>query len=79
MTEATQAGVAMNDFNLFSDDDVAENWEEGEDGWHSGLAVNDKERNVINLEAIGEVSNSSPAFVGMRDDDYLMTSVNQLC
>jgi hypothetical protein len=71
--------MAMYDLNLLSNDNVPENWEEGKDSWEGRLAVDDEERDVVNFEAIREVSDAGPPFVCVRDDNHLVPSVDQLC
>lgn len=41
MTQTTQTSVTMDDLNLLSNDDIAENGKEGEDSWKRGLSIND--------------------------------------
>lgn len=77
MTETTEASMAMYDLNFFSYDDVAENRKEGEDGRHGRFAVDHEKRNVVDLEAIGKIANPRPTPIGVGDDDYLVTSVDE--
>lgn len=77
MTQAAQTGVSVNNLNAFSNDDIAEDWKEGEDGREGGLAVNDEEGNVVDLQSVCEISDSSAAFVGMGDDDNFVASINE--
>lgn len=77
MAETAQAGMPVNDLDLFANDDIAENREEGEDGWHSRLAVYNEERDVVNLEPIGKVPDPSASFVGMGDDNDFVTAINK--
>jgi len=70
--------VTVHNFDLLSDHNVAEYWKEGENGRHCGLAIDDEERDMVHLESIREVSDATTAFVGMRYDDYLMASINEL-
>lgn len=76
-TEATETGMAMDDFDLFAYDNVAENREEGEDCREGGLAIDDEEGNVIDLESVGEIPDTGSTFIGMRDDDNFVSSINQ--
>lgn len=71
--------MSVHNFNLFSDDDVSKHWEEGKDGRHGRLSVDDEKWDMVDLEAIGEVMDSCPSGVCMGDYDDLMSSVNQLC
>jgi hypothetical protein len=78
VAKAAQTCVAMDDLNLFSDDDIPEDWEKGEDGRHRRLPIDDQKRDMIDLETVGQVVNSCPALIGMSDNSDLMSSINQL-
>lgn len=78
MTKIAETGVSVHDLNLFSYNDVSEHGEEGKDSGHGRLSVDDKEWDVVDLEAIGEMMDSRPSVVCMCDYDDLMSSVNQL-
>lgn len=77
MTEAAQTSVPMNNLNLFANDDIPEYREKGEHRGHRRFAVYDKEWNVVDFEAIGEISNSGPSFVRMGDDDDFMSTIDE--
>ena len=74
VTEIAKTGMSMDYLDLLSYDNVAEQWEEGEDGRKGGLAVNGPERHIVDFEAIGKVSDprSSLECVGY-DDDFVTT------
>lgn len=76
MAEATKTGMSMHNLDLFSQDDVAENWKERENGRKSRFTVDDKERDMIDFETIGQVAYSRATFIGMGDDDDLMAAVD---
>ena|SRR5271154_2928707 len=78
MTETTQTGMAMNNFNLLPDDDVSENGEARKDCRHGRLSINDQKGDVVNFKSVRQVVDSGPSFVGMSDDDDFVTSVNEL-
>ena len=78
MAEAAQTGVTVDNLNLLPDDDVPYDREEGEDCRHRSLTVDDQEGHMINLEAIGEIVHSCPAFIGMGDDNDFVASINEL-
>ena len=78
MAKIAEASMAMHNFNLLPDNDISEEREEGKDRRKGRLPVNDKEWDVVDLESIGQVSDSFPAFVGMRDNYDLVASVDQL-
>lgn len=68
----------MHDFDLLSYNDISEYWKEGEDSGKSSFSIDDKKRYMVDLEAIRKISNTSPPFVGMSDNDNLMASINKL-
>jgi hypothetical protein len=76
-TQVAQAGMAMDNFNLLPDDDVSKDWKEGEDGGEGGLAVYDEEGYVVDLEAIGQISNAGSTFVCMGDDDDFVAAIDE--
>ena len=67
-TEAAKTLMAMNDLDLFSNYNISENREEGEDGWKGGLAIDDK-KGTVDLESIRKISDTCSTFVCMGDDD----------
>jgi hypothetical protein len=78
MTEAAQARVAMNDLYLLSNDNVPENRKEGKDCWHSGFSVDDQKGDMVDLESIGQVVDSSSTVVGMSYDHDFVPPIYQL-
>lgn len=52
MAEAAQALVAVNNFNLFPDDYIAEYRKEREDRGHCRLPIYDKKGYMVHLETI---------------------------
>lgn len=77
MAQAAQTRVPMDNLNLLSNDNIAEDWEEGEDGWESCLAEDDEEWHVVDLEAIGEVSHAGSSFVRVCDNDNLVATIDE--
>lgn len=69
--------MPMDNLDLFANDNVPKDREEWEYRGHSRLAVYNEERNMVDFEAIGKVSDSGAAFVGMCDNDDFVTSVNE--
>lgn len=67
--------MAMDDLDLFTDDDVPEDGEKGEHRRQSRLAINDEERYMVNLKTIGQVSNPSPSFICVCDDNDFVAAV----
>ena len=78
MAETAQTCVTMHNLDLLAYDNVPEDWEEGEDGWKAGGAVHDQERDMIDLEAVCEVTDPGSSFVGVGDDYDFMAAVDQL-
>lgn len=78
MTQTTQTSVTMDDLNLLSNDDIAENGKEGEDSWKRGLSINDEKGNMVDFETIGKISDSCASFVGMGYDDDFMAAVDKI-
>ena len=77
-TQVAQAGMSVHDLNLLSYDDVAEDGKEGKDGGEGGFAIDDEEGHMVHLKAVRQVAHTSAAFVGMRDDDNFVATVNEL-
>lgn len=67
MTQAAQACMSMYNLDTFSDDDVAKDWKEGEDGGKSAFSIDDQKRNMVDLETIGQIADSRATFIRMSD------------
>lgn len=78
MAQRAETAMAMDDFNLLADADVAQDGEEGEDGGKGGRAVDDEEWHVVDLEAVVEVANALAVVVVVGDDDDFVASVDEL-
>lgn len=78
MAQAAQTCVAMNNFNLLSYDNVAEDWEEREDCRKGCRSVDDQKRYVIDLESICEVSNTSASFVCVCNNYNFVSAIDEL-
>jgi hypothetical protein len=70
--------MTVNYIDLFPDNNIAEDWEEREDGWESRFSVDDEKRNMIDFESVGEIPDTSTAFVRVGDYNAFVASVNQL-
>lgn len=79
VTEAAQARMSVYNLDLFAYDDIAEHGKEGENRWKRGLAEYYEEWNMIHFQPVGEIMDSGPPLVCVRDDDDLVATVNQLC
>lgn len=79
MAEAAETSMSMNNFNLFPNDNVSKDWEEGEDRGECRGAVDDQEWDMVDFEAIREVSYASSSFVRVGNDNDLVSSIDELC
>lgn len=70
--------MPMHDFDLLSQDDIPEYWEEGKNSRESSFSIDDKERYVVDLEAIRKISNTTSSFICMGDDDDFMATIDEL-
>ena len=82
MAEIAQTGMTMHDLYPLTNEDLAKDGEGREDGGEGGLAVHDPVRDVIDFDAVGEVSDSCAAgvvgaAVGVGDDYYFMAAVDE--
>lgn len=68
----------MDNLNLLTNANVAEDGEKGEDGRESDVAVDDEERHIIHFEAVGEVADAGAVVIGVGDDDDLVPAVDEL-
>lgn len=75
MAQITQTPMTMHNLNLFPDTYIPEDREEREDGRKGGLAIDNKEGDVVDLQAVVEVSNPLAVVVGVRYDDDLVATV----
>lgn len=69
--------MAMYDLNALANHNVSKYREEGEDCWECRLAIDDQEGNIIDFEAIGQVSHACSTSVGMGDDNDFMSAINE--
>jgi hypothetical protein len=77
IAQTTETSMAVYNLDALADDNVAEDGEEGEDGGERRLAIDDEERDIVDLEAVGEVSHACSTSVGMSDDNDLVASINE--
>ena len=70
--------MAVYDFNLLSDADVAKDGEEGEDIRECRLSVDDKKGDIVHLQAVGEISHACAVVVCVSDDDDFVATVDEL-
>jgi hypothetical protein len=77
MAQTAKTSMAVYNFDSFAYDDVAEDGEEGEDGGERSLAVDDEEGNVVDFEAVGEVSHTCPASICVCNDDNFVAAIDE--
>ncbi len=78
LTQSAHGGVTVYNLYPLSNDDVAEEREEGEDGRKGGGAVDDGKGNMEDFDAIGQVSDTLSILIGVGDNNDLVASVDQL-
>lgn len=78
MAQAAQTGVAMHDIDLLPDDYIPEYRKEREDCRECRFTVDDEERNIVDFEAIGEVSDAGSVGVGVCYYYDFVAAVNEL-
>lgn len=77
MTEAAETAMSMYDLDLLADENIAKDWEAGEHSRHGCFPEYDQERDMVYFEPIRKIANASPTFVRVRDNDGLMSAVDQ--
>ena len=70
--------MAMYNLDLLSNDDIAEDWKEGEYGWKGRCAVDDEKGDMVDFEAVREIPHSRAPFVGVRYNDDFVSSIDEL-
>lgn len=78
VAETAKTAMPMNDLNSLTDADVTQRRKEGEDGGKGSLAVNDKERDVVDFESVIKIANALAIVVAMRDDNDFVAAVDEL-
>lgn len=78
MTEVAKTRVAMNNLDLFANNDVPKDWEEREDSWHSALSIYHQKRHMIDFEPICQVPDPSSSLVRVCYNHHLVASIDQL-
>jgi hypothetical protein len=69
--------MAMHNLDSLTNDNVAKDREEGKDCRKRRLAIDDEKGDVVDLEAICEVSHASTTGIGVSDNDHLVAAVNE--
>ena len=71
--------MSMYNLDLLPNDDIAQDGKCREDSWKCRFSIHDQERDMIDLESIGEIVNTCPALVDVCDDHDFVASVYELC
>ena len=69
--------MPMNYLNLLANDNISEYGKEGEDSRKSRFAVDDKERDMVDFQAISEISDAGAAGVSMGYYDDFVSAVDE--
>lgn len=77
IAQGAKARMAVHYLDLLADNDVAEDWEEGEDGWEACLAIDDEKRDIVDFKAIGQVSHTGSTGVGVCDNDNFVSTIDE--
>jgi hypothetical protein len=77
VTQATETSVPVYYLDSFTNSNVAEDGEEGEDGRECRLAIDNEERDVVDFKAVCEVPYTCPASIGVSDDNHLVAPINK--
>lgn len=77
IAQATKTGMAMYEFDALANDDIAEDWKEGEDGGKGCLAVDDQKGYVVDFEAICQVAHTCSSGIGMSYDNDLVSAIDE--
>ena len=70
--------MAVNNLDLFSNNNVSKDGEKREDGWKGAFTIYNQERHMVDLETVGEIANARSALISMGDNNNFVTAVNQL-
>ena len=77
VAQTAETSMAVHNLDPFAYDNVAEYWEEGEDGGEGSLAVDDEEGYVVDLQTVGEISHSCSAGICVCDDYHFVASIDE--
>lgn len=69
--------MAVYNVDLLSNDDVAEYWEEREDGRKRGRAIDDEEGHIVDFETVRQVADAFPILIRVSYDHHLVASINK--
>lgn len=78
LTQGAHCSMTVYNLDALSNDDVAEERKEGEDGGEGRRPVDDGKRDMEDLDAVGKVPNTLPILVRMGNYNDLVSTVDQL-
>ena len=78
MAKTTETSMTMHNLNLLTYYNVPKDWKKRKHRWKGSFAVDHEEGDVIDFEPVGQVPDTSPILICVSDDDYLVTTVNEL-
>lgn len=77
MAHGGERAVCMHHSDAFPYKHTAHQWETVEAGGGCGLVVHHLQGKVVDLQSVGQVPDTFPPAIGMRDNDHLMSFFNQ--
>ena len=69
--------MPVDNINLFANDNIAKDGKEREDGRKCSFSVYDKEGDMIYFEAVGQISDTGTACIGVSNYDNFVAAVDQ--
>jgi hypothetical protein len=69
--------MSVYDFDALTNDNVAKYGEEGKDGGKGRFTIDDEKGDIVDFEAVGEVSHTGPTGIGVSDDNHLVAAVDE--
>ncbi len=67
----------MDNLNLLADEDVSQDRDVGYHCWEDALIVECLDREVVDFQAVGHITNSFSIAVGMSHDYHFVTEVQE--
>lgn len=69
--------MPVDDLDSLPNHDVPKDGKEGEDGGEGGLAIDDEEGDMVDLQAIGEIAHAGSPFICVGNDDDFVTTIDK--
>lgn len=79
MTQTTQTSMPMHNLNLLSQHNIPKYREETEHSWERRSSVYHQERDMVDLQAVCEVSDAGSPFVCVGYDNDFVPTVYEFC